>query len=360
MFTVITRTGAQRAVAIAAVALLAGCSEDEALGVGPDDNVGEAAINEIVTTAPLNASSADTMVYFSFAKGTLVPRTAEWDLALRRFEVRLNSPAIAGTSSRNILGFAFDNNSAATDAEVLAYTPASQLAAFDAIRLAQIPADNEFVADRLTENSQGYLSFAGIPHAQTGLYWKARLADGTFAVFRITALNFTQTFEVASLVIESRLQNGAALGNAQTLTVTPTSELTSISLKTNSVVTPNGCNWDLQFNSSTSELSIAPNAACNAGTYPGPSTPSFAAVTTASDAPQFATYLSELEGPIPSNVEDPDAPFRYNLAGNQRLHPTFNTYLVKSGDRVYKLQVIDYYSATGTGGFPTIRYARIK
>jgi hypothetical protein len=67
-----------------------------------------------------------------------------------------------------------------------------------------------------------------------------------------------------------------------------------------------------------------------------------------------------LVGPIPNSVVDKSAPFRYNLLGNDRLHPAFNTYLVKSGVKVYKLQVIDYYSNTGVPGFPTIRYARIK
>ena len=80
----------------------------------------------------------------------------------------------------------------------------------------------------------------------------------------------------------------------------------------------------------------------------------------ASDAPQFATFLSTLVGPIPNSVLDKAAPFRYNLQGNDRLHPAFNTYLVKSGTRIFKLQITDYYSNTGVAGFPTIRYARIQ
>jgi hypothetical protein len=33
---------------------------------------------------------------------------------------------------------------------------------------------------------------------------------------------------------------------------------------------------------------------------------------------------------------------------------------VASGAAVYKLQVIDYYSATGAPGFPTLRVARLR
>lgn len=356
-----SRARLQRAVAITAAAgLLAACSEDEALGTGPNGGTPEPAINEVVVSPALNASSADTLVYFSFKTGGLVPRTGDWDLALRRFELRLNSPAIAGASSKNVTGYSFDNNATATDAQVMAFTPANQLTAFDNIRAAQIPAATEFFSDELAEDPQGYLLFGGVPRANTALYWKAKLANGSFALFRVASINFTQSFQVASLVIESRLQTGTTLGAVRTLTVTPNSQITSISLVTNSVVTPDACNWDLRFNPATSALSLETNTACNVGTYPGPTSPTFAASTSASDAAQYAPYLSQLVGPIPNSTEDDRAPFRYNLAGNQRLHPTFNTYLVKSGTRVYKVQVIDYYNQTGTAGFPTLRYARIQ
>jgi hypothetical protein len=361
MFNTFSRARVQRAVTVAVAAgFLAACSEDEALGTGPNGETPEPEINEVVVSPALNASSADTLVYFSFKTGGLVPRSGDWDLALRRFEMRLNSPAIAGASSKNVTGYSFDNNASATDAEVLAFTPANQLTAFDNIRAAQIPTASEFFADELADNDQAYLLFGGIPRANTALYWKAKLANGSFALFRISSINFTQTFQVASLVIESRLQTGTTLGAVRTLTVNPNSQVTSISLVTNEVVTADGCNWDLRFNPASSSLGIVTNAACNVGTYPGPTSPTFAAATSASDAPQYAAFLSELVGPIPTSTEDDRAPFRYNLAGNQRLHPTFNTYLVKSGTRVYKVQVIDYYNQTGTAGFPTLRYARIQ
>jgi hypothetical protein len=361
MFNVSMRAGVQRTFALTlAAGMLAACSEDEALGTGPDGQTSEPAINEVVVSPALNASSADTMVYFSFKTGGLVPRTGDWDLALRRFELRLNSPAIAGATSKNVTGFSLDNNASATDAQVLAFTPANTLNAFDNIRAAQIPAASEFSSDELAEDAQGYLLFGGVPRANTALYWKTKLANGSFALFRIASINFTQTFQVSSLVIESRLQTGNTLGDIRTLTVVPNSQVTSISLATNTTVTPNGCNWDLQFNPASSALTLVTNTACNVGTYPGPSSPTFAAATSAGDAAQYAPFLSELIGPIPTSTEDDRAPFRYNLSGNQRLHPSFNTYLVKSGTRVYKVQVVDYYNQTGTAGFPTLRYARIQ
>ena len=52
--------------------------------------------------------------------------------------------------------------------------------------------------------------------------------------------------------------------------------------------------------------------------------------------------------------------FLYNLAGDNRLSPTFNIFLVKVGSSVYKLQVVSYYSTTGDAGHPTIRYEKIQ
>ena len=188
-----------------------------------------------------------------------------------------------------------------------------------------------------------------------------RLANGGFAVLRPTAISFTPQFQVASLTIETRLQTGATLGAVQTLTLTPGGQVTSVSIASNAVVaTPAGCNWDFQFNPAANQLAITLNTACNAGSYPGPASPTFANATTASDAPQFAAFLAQLVGPIPNSVVDKSAPFRYNLTGNDRLHPAFNTFLVKSGAKVYKVQLTDYYSNTGVPGYPTIRYARIR
>lgn len=353
---------AARAASLLGSALVVvACSEGQADPTGPGTSTPEAAINQIVTYGPLNASSTDTLVYFSFATGSLVARTGDWDLAFRRYELRLNSPAIGGSTSKNVLGYALDNNKAATDAQVLAFTPANTLAAFDSVRDARVPADSLFQTDRLTENKQGYLNLNGIPTANSANYWKVRLAGGAYALLHATSIVFTPQFAVQSLTLESRVQTGAALGAPQTLTITPNNQIVSINLTTNTVVaTPTGCNWDVQFNPAPNQLSLVMNSACSAGSYPGPSSPTFANATSASDAPLYAAYLAQLVGPIPNSVVDKSAPFRYNLTGTDRLHPAFNTYLVKSGAKVFKVQVTDYYSNTGAAGFPTIRYARIR
>ncbi len=347
----------QVAVVIGATA----CSEGQTDPTGPGTSTPEPAVNQIVTFGPLNASSTDTLVYFSFATGGLVAKSADWDLAFRRYELRLNSPAIGGATSKNVLGYAFDNNKGATDAEVLALSPTSTLSAFDALRDASIPSDDKFQTDRLTENKQGYLNLSGIPSANAANYWKVRLAGGGYATLHATSIVFTPQFAVQSLTLETRVQNGSVLGAPQSVLLTPNGQPVAINIAANAAVASAiGCNWDVRFDPSPSQLALTLNTACSVGTYPGPASPTFATATSATDAPQYAAYLATLVGPIPNSVVDKSAPFRYNLTGTDRLHPAFNVYLVKSGVKIYKLQVTDYYSNTGVAGFPTIRYARIR
>jgi hypothetical protein len=339
---------------LAALLATAACeSESDPTGT---DNPGSLDLNEIATSAPLNATSIDTLVYFSFETGTLVQKSADWDIALRRYEVRLNSGV---TGNKGVLGFSLGNNENATDAEVLAFTPQNTLAAFDAIRAADIPAEPLFQSDRLVEDKFGFVNIAGAPVANAAAYWKVRTASGGFALMRVTAITYNQQGSLTSISIETRVQNGTSLGTAQAATIPVGSSAVNIDLATNAAVTANGCNWDIQVHPQTFEMTT--NAACNAGTYPGPASPTFAAATSASDAPEYGLFLSELVGPIPNSIAGgDDAPFRYNLENTNRLHPTFNTYLIMTGENVYKLQVINYYNESGASGYPTLRYARIR
>lgn len=339
------------AASLAAISMTA-CVEDS---TGPGEiGGGGAALNQIVTTSPLNASSADTLVYFSLASNSLVPRTGAWDIALRRFEVRVNGGV---TGSGTVTGHNLENNRAASPAQVLAFTNTNTLAAFDSVRDARIPADSFFKADRLIPNATGYLVFGGgIPTANAN-FWKVKTAASTFELTRVTGITFTGR-ALTSVTFESRTQSGTALGAVRRFTVPTGPSPVNISLVSGAVVTAAGCNWDLVLTPALYEIGV--NAACNAGTAPGDASIGFTATTTANDAPQYAPFLSLLTGPIPNNIEDPAGPFRYNLNNDQRLSPTFNTYLIRNRAATYKLQVIGYYGPSGAGGFPTLRYARIR
>src|SRR5688500_3246823 len=52
--------------------------------------------------------------------------------------------------------------------------------------------------------------------------------------------------------------------------------------------------------------------------------------------------------------------YRYNLAGDNRVSPTFDVYIVRRGADVYKLQVVGYYGPAGETRRITFRYAALE
>lgn len=334
-----------------ALAGVLGCEASSAPAV--IDNVG---LNEIQTAGPLNAASADSFVYFSFPNGKLVSQTEGWDIAFRQNELRVNG-GVSGI--RDVRGYAMGNNASLSDAQLRALTVGGTLADFDAIRDAQIPPDDQFVTDRLVEDRTAYLTLtSAAAGANTAAYWKMRLANGTYALMRVAAAGFTPQGALAAITIESRLQSGTTLGVTHQALLSLSPATVNFSLALNDTVSLGGCNWDLQVDAKS--LGMTVNSACNAGTYPGLHGPPFTSVAFANDAPAYAPYLADLVGPIPSDTADPAGPLRFNLNGDGRYNPTFNTFLIASGVNVWKFQVVSFTDAAGRNGYPTVRYALIR
>jgi len=347
------------APALAALLFLAAC-EDEA--TAPPPQSGELEIN---------ASSNTDFVYFSFADDGVVTVTnpsssGAWDIAFRRYSIRLNG-GVAGT--KGVTGFNLENNVGASEAEVLAFTAENQLPAFDAIDASDIPSAG-FTSEVLApDHTSWFRPTATGLLANPAAVWKLRRASGAgagaYAVIRVenivNADPPSQADGMRGITFGYRLQAApGTLGAAQTVAVDLTSLTEAgVNLATGAVVTPTAgdCSWDVKV---TRAYTFEINAACLAGTFPFDVSETFDAVTRADNAPEYAAFLSLISGPIPNSIESPSGVFLYNLAGDNRLSPTFNIFLVKVGSSVYKLQVVSYYSSTGVSGYPTIRYAKIQ
>ncbi len=345
---------------LAAASALAACSSETNAPSTPSGEV------------EIDASSTSAYTYFNLSTGKVVtvasPATSsDWDVAFRRYEVKLNS-GVAGT--KGVLGYNMANNASATPAQVLAFTADNQKPAFDAVTAANIPAAASFTGEDLAPDVTGWF----IPTAtgllgNPGAVWKMRRSSGAgagaYAVIRVesivNATNPTPTDGMRGITFGYRLQTApGTLGAAQTVAV-DLSTLTEagVNLTTGAIVTPTAgdCSWDVKV---TQAYTFDVNAGCQAGTFPLDVSETFDGVTRADDAPQYGAFVALISGPIPNSVSDPNAPFLYNLAGDNRLSPTFTIYQVKVGTAVYKLQVVSYYSTTGDSGHPTIRYEKIQ
>ena len=165
---------------------------------------------------------------------------------------------------------------------------------------------------------------------------------------------------LSTLTLEYRYQPpGGVLGPKLTATIDRPSGNSAVDLSTGTVSAGAGCGWDLRANA---DFSVVTNTACNVATAPMDATESFDAATRADNALGYGDFLSTVSGAVPftSALDNPSGPFLYNLAGDNRLSPTYNIYFVRVGSAVYKIQLIGYSSATGASGHPTLRYARIQ
>jgi len=139
-----------RLLLLAVTLFVTACDEDAAAPITP---AGPGAVT-------IDASATGSFAHFSFASGPIAPANPQtstaWDLAFRRSEVRVNG-GISGAGT--VAGYNLANNATATTAQVLAFTPENQLAAFEAVGASSIPAAPAFAAEALAPNPLGWLSF---------------------------------------------------------------------------------------------------------------------------------------------------------------------------------------------------------
>ena len=332
----------------------AACEED---ATAPPDEFEEG-------TLTVDASSPVAATYVSLADGGSVVTPADpsastdWDLAIRRFGVRLNG-GVAGPG--DVAGYGLGNNSSLTDVQVTALTESDGDAAFAAVTEADIPSASAFEVDGLLPDpGASWFRFdpqAGTLVANPGAAWKVQESGGGFAVFRISELVMAGQAP-SSITIEHRHQDaGGSLGSASSTTLDLSSGAGYAALMDGSLHEVGTCDWDIGV---TPELSIEVNDSCGAGTFPLDVAEDFTALTDASDAPEYGGFLAALSGAFPATVDDASGVFWYNIEGNNRLWPTFNVFLVSTGTAVYKVQVTSYYDATGQSGFPTIRFQQLQ
>lgn len=333
--------------------VLAGCEGEV---TAPEDTPSEG-------TLVIAATSATDFVYVSLEDDGRVVQVADpatstdWDIAFRRYLVKVNG-GVGGPG--NVAAASVGPNTNKTAEQIAALTPANAVTAFSGVTAANI-ATATFREDGVFEDDMGRWfqinTLTGRPVANPGAAWKLREADGDgFALIRVSSLELEGEL-LKRLTLQYRRQAvGGTLAALDSLSVTVGATPTYVDLSTGAVVSGTGCDWDLAIHSG---LVIEVNADCDAGTFPL-DTENFNTLTRADDAPEYGPYLSVIAGAIPNSIDDATGLFWYNLQGGNRLWPTYNVFLIRKGDDVYKIQVTDYYSATGASGYITLRFEQIR
>jgi hypothetical protein len=329
---------------LAVIALaMAACSSDE-LQAPPEPAEG---------TLTVDASTG--WAYASLADETPVavtdPTTSTgWDIGFNATRVMLNGGAAGPAGVR---GYCICQNALSTDEQIVAMTAEAELADLEAVAVADIPPAESFETDALVTAIRGWFGGTGAAAtAETGKAWLLRLEDGaSYAKLRIVSLASPTASNAGQVTLEYALQPAGdqPFGPIQSITLDASSP-TSLDLNTGSTAPAEGT-WDLRLEGFTLRLNSGESGAGSAGA--AETTEDFDAITTA-NVDSRAYQVDGFGGVFTSHPW-----YRYNLTGENRIHPTFDVFLIQRGDEVYKVQLIDYYSTTGEPRRITFRYAKL-
>jgi hypothetical protein len=156
----------------------------------------------------------------------------------------------------------------------------------------------------------------------------------------------------ATIVVDASSSTAyVSLGETATL-VTPAEPATSTA-------------WNLSFNATTVSLNAA--AGVTAYCFCANEALSGTQVMALTATSELAAFEAKTSATIPAatafttDVFTMHRWYRYNITGtDNQIWPVFNTYLIKRGAAVYRVQVTSYYNAAAAPRHLTIRYARIQ
>jgi|SRR5690606_12480378 hypothetical protein len=275
-----------------------------------------------------------------------------WDIAFNATRVMLNGGA-AGPGE--VRGYCICQNANATDAQVQGMTPENQLAAFEAVTAASIPTDDAaWETDVLDPAIAGWYSYDFQTHTVTAdpsQVWRIRGAgqNPEYAKFHVTDIS-DATQAGGRVTIEFAVQPAAGepLGAAQTVVLDGRSGPVYFDFATGQV--SDASNWDIVLDGFEIRINGGVSGDGNAAALHSLDE-AFEDIDDPSDAPS-AQFRADAYGGV--FVEHPW--YRYNLDGFHTIFPTFDVYLIDTGDRVYKVQITGYYSVTGDARTISFRY----
>lgn len=338
-------------LAVVSFALLAAC-DDGALEPAP--------VVPVTRAITVDGSTAFAYVALdSVAQQVAVADPAAstaWDFGVFSTTVTLNGGA-AGPG--DVVAHCLCQNPTTT-ADLQAMTPANQLAAFDAVSAADIPADAEFQADVLDPVVNAWYAGSGAGASlAAGRSWIIR--EGTavilLAKFRVAGISGATAAGPTQLTVEYAVQSapGGAFGAVTSATINPAAAPVYLDLTSGQVT--NASNWDLRFDGWTITVNGGVSGSGSVRAVLDTSTP-FANIDAAyaGTAPGQAYRADRFAGVFSATPW-----YRYNITGtDNQIWPTFQVYLVKRGSAVFKVQLTSYYSGTGTPRQISVRYAQLS
>ena len=285
------------------------------------------------------------------------PQTSmQWDLGVFATTVTLNG---GGAGPGDDAGYCVCQNAGVTDAQIQTLTAPGELADFEAVDEGSIPDASGFEEDRLVPIVEGWFTGSGAgAAANPARSWIVALGStGLLAKFHVTALTGGTATGPASVTIEYGVQSapGAAFGAPTTATFDLSSGPVAFNFVTGAPTS--GADWHVRFEGFTVTINGGVSGTGNVRAVPVDGVP-------------FAAIDAAFAGSVPPTVFQGDqfggvfaeSPwFRYNVTGtDNQIWPTFDVYLIRRGDEVWKVQLTGYYDAAANPRNVSFRYARLR
>lgn len=292
--------------------------------------------------------------YFSFTLQDVVALTeaeavqsAEWHIAFKRSEIRLNG-GISGPG--NVRGF-----------DLMGAEDVIAEEAFDAITSTDVPTADAFIADGPAYAISEWYSYNSSSHRieVTGNAYELRTADGQFAKFVVDAIAGASRSDAGRITFRWIVADGTDLTGAAHSTTVEVSggEEVYFSLSSGESVTPaepsTSTDWDLHFSGYVIRLNGGISGPGQGGAFPAHQTgQTFDAIV---EAMGFG-YFADKSGSAFSS----DTGEWYSYDSTTHFLSTRNhVYVIDTGEGLYKMQVLNYYrevEGSPVSGFITFRW----
>lgn len=293
--------------------------------------------------------------------------STDWDLAFSALSVTTNGGA---SGPGNVSAFCLCQNEEKSNVELLAMTFQDGINDFNAVTEAQIPSDMSVFKTDLEQlaipGADGWWLYNSITHQVSpnpdGM-WAIRLssASGAAAKFRVTEITATAPPPApVTIKIEWGIETSGANAVGETKTATFRTSPDSaayINLSTGTVTTGGTIpeSWDIVFTGYTLKL----NPSGSAVSIADPDL-TFEGITTISGL-GFPSSAYKADGTGGTFSSHPWYRYNINPASPHRITPTYNIYLVKKGNDIYKVQIASYYHPlTDDLQNYTVRAARLR
>lgn len=327
---------------------------------GCDDSTTEPPGSEGPSTLTVAAVDAWAYVDLGTSASLVTPTdpstSTDWDVAFLMTSVMLNGGA-AGPG--DVSGYCLCANESASDDQLIAMTPDSELAAFEAADVSAVPSNEEdWTTDVLAPSIDAWYNYDFDTHQVSAApenVWLVRAADSdAIAKFHVVGIDGATQQHAGAVTIEYALKPSADAPFEATQTIELDASSGTVYFDLESGDVSDESDWDIMIEGFTMHVNggVSGNGNAGAARFNG----SFDAITDDTELPPNNVYSGDTFG----GVFEAHPWNRYDLEGNHHIWPTYDVYLVRTGSEVYKLQIINYYDDAGTARHITFRYAQLE